>query len=90
MKNTTVVTSARGELVDFELMRIKQEIATTPTVAKREPRRGRRKRLSDRVSKAQSTTTEAPDEEQIEQEVDGDKPTASTQKIVRKNKTGSK
>lgn len=61
MKNPNVVVSARGEMVDFELMRLKQEISTTPAVATREPRRGRRKRLSDRVAKVQ-TTTQAPEE----------------------------
>lgn len=64
--------SARGEMVDFELLRVKQEIANNTVVTKREPRRGRRRRLSERVTKAvrregvdvkvaqPETTTEAP------------------------------
>lgn len=47
MTNTTKVVSARGELVDFELIRIKEQLTVAPTTIQREKPRRRRK-LSER------------------------------------------
>ena len=45
---TKIVNSARGAPVDFNLLRMKQELAVNPTTVVREKPRRRRK-LSDRV-----------------------------------------
>lgn len=58
MSNTTnKVVSAKGELVDFDLLRIRGEIATPPTVIRQEPRTRKRRRLSERGSAIKTLAT---------------------------------
>lgn len=55
-------TSARGEVVDFELLRIKSEMSVdTPPIQRETRSRRSRRRLSERgAALARETTTEVP------------------------------
>lgn len=61
MKEPNKVVSARGQVVDFELLRMKQEMSTAPTVVKRETKSRRRRRLSERGAAIARETGPMPD-----------------------------
>lgn len=63
MRDPNKVVSARGELIDFDLIRIKEELAVAPTTVQREPKPARRRRkLSERgaaLARIEEQTPEA-------------------------------
>ena len=87
MKEPHKTVSARGMVVDFELLRIKEEFSVSPTTIKRETKASRRRRrLSERS--ALDTGVEVPvvDTLEVPLEVALEPSAPELPKIVRKKR----
>lgn len=88
MKEPHKTVSARGMVVDFELLRIKEEFSVAPTTIKRETKASRRRRrLSERSALETGVDiTTQPAELPPEVNVDVQDAPAELPKIVRKKR----
>ena len=84
MREPGKAVSARGDVVDFELIKVKEELKTAPVVVQREAKPGakRRRKLTERGAVLAEAKKEAVAQPEVV-----DEPTTPAPKIVRRKNT---